>query len=316
MSHASRILHLVDVFTDTVGAGNRAGVVLDADGLDAAAMLRIAAAAGASETAFGFRASDPADHDLEVRYFSRAHELPLCGHATIAFHHVRAQELGLRSAALRVKTGAGVLAVGIQSQDERIRVVMTQRAPRVLKTLSAQETAQVHAALGLAASDAVTEWPVQVVCTGHAKVIVPVRDWPALAALAPDRERLIAISAWVGATGYFPFTLDAQRDDVLYHGRMFAPASGVDEDPVTGNAHGPAGFYLLERSHLQLVPGATCHYRAAQGETMGRPGVIEVSLNRQSDGSVCVRITGDAVIAGRVAMDFGAQAGACHGSLL
>jgi len=44
--------------------------------------------------------------------------------------------------------------------------------------------------------------------------------------------------------------------------------------------------------------------------------VIEVSLNRQSDGSVCVRITGDAVIARRVAMDFGAQAGACHGSLL
>lgn len=300
MERATRCLHLVDVFTDTVGAGNRAGVMLDADGLDAPTMLRIAAEAEASETAFGFRSSDHVSHDLEVRYFSRAHELPLCGHATIAFHHVRTLEHGLPAGRLQVKTGAGVLAVDIERDGGHTRVAMTQRTPRVLRTLSMQEAAQVHAALGLAADDAIAEWPVQVVCTGHPKVIVPVRRWAALVALVPDRERLIELSRWLGATGYFPFTLDAQRDDVLYHGRMFAPASGVDEDPVTGNANGPAGFYLVERGCLAIPRDGVCRYRAAQGETMGRPGLIDVCLSRLPDDRMQVQVSGDAVIAQRM----------------
>ena len=302
METVARTLYLVDVFTGTIGAGNRAGVVLDADGLDTAAMQRIAASVDAGETAFGLRSSDPADHDLEVRYFSRTRELPLCGHATIAFHHVRALEHGLPTGTLRVKTGAGVLPIDIVRNGDGCRVVMTQREPRVLHTLSPSERSQVQAALGLAEADAMMQWPAQVVCTGHAKVMVPVRRWAALDALSPDRARLIELSGRLGATGYFAFTLDVQRDDVLYHARMFGPASGVDEDPVTGNANGPAGFYLLSRGCLAIPSDGVHRYRAVQGETMGRPGLIDVYLSRGADARVRVQVTGDAVIAQRRAI--------------
>lgn len=298
----ARSLQLVDVFTDTVGAGNRAGVVLDADGLAAADMQRIAASVDASETAFGFRSGDPEQYDLQVRYFSPTREIPLCGHATIGFHHVRSLALGLATQTLRVKTGAGILPIQIVREDGLCQVVMTQRTPQVLRTLSAQERAQVHGALGLVDSAAVSDWPSQVVCTGHAKVLLPVRTWPALAALMPDRERLITLSELLGAAGYFAFTLDRQRQDILYHGRMFAPASGVDEDPVTGNANGPAGFYLLQHGRLKMPADGTCRYRAAQGETMGRPGVIEVILSADGARGVRVQVTGSAVVASQVSV--------------
>lgn len=122
-------------------------------------------------------------------------------------------------ARLRVKTGAGVLPIDIvrdgDGDGDGCRVVMTQREPRVLHTLSPSERSQVHAALGLAEADAMMQWPAQVVCTGHAKVMVPVRRWAALDALSPDRARLIELSVGLGATGYFAFTLDVQRGDVL-----------------------------------------------------------------------------------------------------
>ena len=68
-------------FSDDPAGGNPAGVVLDASGLDDAAMLAIAAEVGFSETAF---VTARRRRRLAVRYFSPLAEVPFCGHATIA----------------------------------------------------------------------------------------------------------------------------------------------------------------------------------------------------------------------------------------
>jgi PhzF family phenazine biosynthesis protein len=65
-----------------------------------------------------------------------------------------------------------------------------------------------------------------------------------LHSLQPDMDKLAEISAEVGCNGYYVFTLHPEND-VLVHGRMFAPAIGIQEDPVTGNANGPLGAYLV-----------------------------------------------------------------------
>ena len=75
-------LTIVDAFTKTPGEGNRAGVVLDAAGLDAEAMQRIAAVVGASETAFLL--SPPGEGPIRLRYFTPTDEIDFCGHATVA----------------------------------------------------------------------------------------------------------------------------------------------------------------------------------------------------------------------------------------
>ena len=77
---------------------------------------------------------------------------------------------------------------------------------------------------------------------------------------------------------------------------MFAPAIGIPEDPVTGNANGPLGAYLV---HYGIVrPGdGLFSFTAAQGEKMGRPGRMRVEVDVQNGAPACVRIVGEAVIA-------------------
>ena len=71
-------------------------------------------------------------------------------------------------------------------------------------------------------------------------------------ALKPDLARLAELSPQIGSNGYYIFTLDTDADDDAFvHGRMFAPAIGIDEDPVTGNANGPLGAYLVRHGLLQ-----------------------------------------------------------------
>jgi len=96
-------------------------------------------------------------------------------------------------------------------------------------------------------------------------------------ALKPDLSSLTEISGAIGCNGYFVFTFDSASDDILTHGRMFAPAIGIPEDPVTGHANGPLGAYL---THHKLVPieGDAFSFQSRQGEAMGRPGTVEVSV--------------------------------------
>ena len=54
---------------------------------------------------------------------------------------------------------------------------------------------------------------------------------------------LAQMSKVINCNGYFVFTMDSKEEDILTHGRMFAPAIGINEDPVTGNANGPLGVF-------------------------------------------------------------------------
>lgn len=105
---------IVDAFTQRPGAGNRAGVVLDAAGLSVESMQRIAAAVGASETAFLL--SGPDGQGVRLRYFTPTDEIDFCGHATVATFHLLA-ERGLlpRSGTIRLECAAGTLDVELEA---------------------------------------------------------------------------------------------------------------------------------------------------------------------------------------------------------
>ncbi len=84
-------VYQVDSFTRQKFSGNPAGVVSNADGLTEQQMQQLARELNNSETAFIFAGQKP-DYDVEVRYFTPTTEVPICGHATIAAHYVRAVE--------------------------------------------------------------------------------------------------------------------------------------------------------------------------------------------------------------------------------
>ncbi|WP_363800420.1 PhzF family phenazine biosynthesis isomerase [Lysobacter firmicutimachus] len=114
MSRNYRVFQ-VDAFTRRRFAGNPAGVVLDADRLSEAQMLAIARELNNSETAFVLAPRDDS-HEVWIRYFTPTVEVPVCGHATVAAHYVRAQVLGARGR-LRQLTGAGVMQIDIEPAE-------------------------------------------------------------------------------------------------------------------------------------------------------------------------------------------------------
>jgi PhzF family phenazine biosynthesis protein len=86
---------------------------------------------------------------------------------------------------------------------------------------------------------------------------------------------------------------------------MFAPAIGIAEDPVTGNANGPLGAYLVRHGMAGNAPQGGFAARMRQGEAMGRPGEVrvEVSIDPKTGQPAAVRIAGDAIIAFRTEIE-------------
>ncbi|MEU5951986.1 PhzF family phenazine biosynthesis isomerase [Streptomyces sp. NPDC047525] len=299
-----RTLYQVDSFTTTPFTGNPAGVILDAEGMTEGDMLAVARELNNSETAFVLPA-DGADHDVRVRFFTPTTEVPTCGHATVGAHFARAVEYGLPSAELVQKTGSGLRQrVEIHRDGDRVRIGMRQGAAMFGPELDGTQVDRLLRALGVAAGDLADVGPVQVVSTGHSKVLVELRARAVVDGLRPDPAALTALSREVGSNGFFVFTRDTAEagPELLTWARMFAPAIGIAEDPVTGNGHGPLGAYLVHHG-IVPAPDGTLAFTGRQGVAMGRPGEVAVRVEAQPDGTLLVSIQGDAVTAFRTRLD-------------
>jgi len=292
---------LVDAFTTTPGKGNRAGVVLDASGLTTEEMQAVAKTVNVSETAFMIPASDRDGYDLEVRYFTPSIEVPICGHATIGSHFARAEAFGINKDRLVAKTGAGILPVDIVTENGVRKIVMTQGSPSLTPPYDDSICCEIHAALGLTLDDVSADLPIQEASTGHSKVMVPIKSVETLDGMTPDMEGLTKCSNKIGCNGFFVFAFNDAPDLCLTSGRMFAPAIGIEEDPVTGNANGPCGYYLTEHG---VLPDEKKHtYKGRQGVAMGKAGIIEVIVHRHADGSKTIQVAGTAVDAGEITVE-------------
>jgi PhzF family phenazine biosynthesis protein len=287
-------LYQVDSFTTEKFSGNPAGVIPNADGLTELEMQKIARELNNSETAFIF-SPDADDYDVHVRFFTPYKEVPICGHATVAAHYVRALEIGLGTTRVMQKTGAGILPVDIIRNQNDYHIIMTQGKIEFGALISGENKKTLLSALGITEEDMLKNCPVQIVSTGHSKVMIGIKQSTVLNQLKPENSALTKLSEVIGCNGYYVFTLDSKQSDILAKGRMFAPAIGINEDPVTGNANGPLGAYLV---HNKIVAhnGEIFRFNARQGEAMGRMGTIGVEVRIDQDEPIEVKISGNATV--------------------
>jgi PhzF family phenazine biosynthesis protein len=211
----------VDAFADRPFTGNPAAVIpLDAWLADEA-MQAIAEENNLSETAFTVPASGDADYEL--RWFTPTCEIALCGHATLASGHVLIEREEVR---FRTRK-AGVLTVG------RDGAALTLDLPATLVKPASNDA--LLQALGTPDAEMFLSY-----AGAEATAIVLLSDAAAVRACAPDMKALagIDVMAIVTATG------DEGYDVVS---RVFVPAWGVDEDPVTGSAHAALAPFWAER---------------------------------------------------------------------
>jgi PhzF family phenazine biosynthesis protein len=287
-------VHQIDAFTRTPFTGNPAGVVLNADGLDEAQMLAIARELNNADTAFIFSA-DGADHDLRARFFTPRTEAGFVGHATVAAHYVLSRRRGA-SERLRQKTKAGIFDIEVRGSGDERRIAVRQSNPPIGRILNDRERLAVLDALALATDDLDDRCPLRIVGTGSSRLMVGVRGTEQLKQLRPDPGRLNTLSAQLGAAGYFVFTLATQAEGCLTEARMFCPALGIAEDPVSGNAHGLLGVYL---SRLGLLKAGNAGERTSfcglQGHYLQRPGRVTVELEMHEGTIDAVWIVGQAI---------------------
>ncbi|HEY5592814.1 MAG TPA: PhzF family isomerase [Paludibacter sp.] len=289
-----RLIYQIDSFTNERFKGNPAGVVMNADGLSDDQMQMIARELNNSETAFLF-APDTNDCDGIIRYFTPKTEVPTCGHATIAAMYAKAIEEKPDSCVLRFKTQIGILPFEIMKTEDDYQVIMTQGKFELSPVLEVDRLIELLAALDLKYSDTDKRCPIQIASTGHSKVMIGLKRRGKLNAMIPNYAALTDLSKRINCNGYFVFTFDSDRNDTLTYGRMFAPAVGINEDPVTGNAHGPLGGYLIQNKIVDYQNNQF-EFNGRQGIEIDRPGVVNVRVNIENDQPSLIRIKGDAVV--------------------
>ena len=209
----------VDAFAGQPLTGNPAAVMPLERWLDDALMQAIAAENNLSETAFTVP-SERGDADFDLRWFTPAAEVELCGHATIAAGHVL-----MTGQSVRFATKSGRLIVS--RRDDLLELDM--RAAN----LSEVHEPELCTALGL------VDAPVWLADGYNDAAIIEVADEAAVLAVQPNFVKLKGIHRMAVVTAR------GASEDVA--SRVFVPYLGIDEDPVTGSAHAALVPYWVPR---------------------------------------------------------------------
>lgn len=285
-------IYQVDAFTTTPLTGNPAGVVVDADGLTAEQMQRIAREMFVSETVFVLP-STRSGADLQIRWFTPQTEVPLCGHATIAAFHVLAQESLYNMKAdgryqFQVETKSGILPVGVRKNATSIEVFLGLHPPTFRR--AGQYKLDAMRILNINLDQIENRMPL--VMTDY--LYVPIRRLHTLYSMKPNFSAMNQFLLNRDLTGLCTFTTETVDKTSHLHSRFFAPPVGINEDPVTGSANGPLGAYLVEYGKMKM-DGETMTFIGEQGDVIGRKGRVTIEVTHRSRKVKDVRIGGTAV---------------------
>lgn len=235
----------VDAFTNRPFAGNPAAVCVLPEAAPDAWMRDVAREMNLSETAFLVRRPD----GFDLRWFTPAVEVDLCGHATLASAHVLWEDRHLAPGEqARFHTRSGLLLAARRGEWIELDFPAKPATP-------AEPPPGLLKALGFEAAEVSRNQFDYLVETGSEEAVRAAA--PDLTALRKVEARGIIVTARASTPGYD------------FVSRFFGPAVGVDEDPVTGSAHCALAPYWASRLGKTAMTG----YQAS-----ARGGVVRVRL--------------------------------------
>jgi trans-2,3-dihydro-3-hydroxyanthranilate isomerase len=257
----------VDAFTDKPFGGNSAGVTIG-DDLTKEEMQLIAREMNVAETAF-LAKSDKADFNL--RWFTPATEVELCGHATIASLHFLYENryIGNHSE-IKFDTLSGVLDCRVENGKYFMQIPL-------YKTEEYNDNKEeILSALGLYEDDLDKSLPS--IMIEHRYLYTYVKKLSKLKEIKPNFKDLLKIQKKYNIGGNVIFTKETYEKENFAHSRFFAPFYGIDEDPVTGSANGPLMLVLIKLGIVKDT-GDEIALTFEQGDIIGRPGRVSVKFS-------------------------------------
>ncbi|UHQ22277.1 PhzF family phenazine biosynthesis protein [Lysobacter sp. 5GHs7-4] len=268
----------LDVFADRPGAGNPLAVVLDAQGLDDAAMQAIARWTRLPETTFVFAPTAPGA-SYRIRMFSPRREVPFAGHPSVGTAHV-VLSAGLAEAVdgrLLQEGVAGLLPLAVDGDGaSRTIAVRTPRA-RVLETASAEDPRLSAALRGLPLG----ALPPALMDGGRRWWLAELRDEAALRNATPDWAAIGALAESTESMGLCAFARADAGNDYDLVVRAFVGAPAQFEDAASGAANATLAAWL---QHNQALPGRDGRYTVSQGREVGFDARLQLRVD--ADGEV------------------------------
>jgi trans-2,3-dihydro-3-hydroxyanthranilate isomerase len=285
----------LDVFADRALAGNPLAVVLDSDGLDTVAMQQIAREFNLSETVF---VQPPADsrHRANIRIFTPGLEMPFAGHPTVG--------TAVLLAGLDHKGQAGDYLFGLEELIGTVPCAVTlgegaAYARFDVPVLPSERgapaaTVLIADALGLSVEDIGFEnHSPTLFGTGFPYTFVPVRSLEAIGRIRINTSLWLQAFGQEGLGAAYAYTRQTAQPTSSFHARMFSPGDGIPEDPATGSA--VAGLSGVIARFDDLDEGHR-HFRIEQGFEMGRPSLIDLTMQIEGTRLLSASIGGHAVV--------------------
>ncbi|WGL15977.1 PhzF family phenazine biosynthesis protein [Microbulbifer bruguierae] len=208
-------IYQADAFTSELFKGNPAAYVPLSSWLDDKLLQQIAAENNLAETAF----TVPAGSGFELRWFTPGEEVPLCGHATLVTAHLLWTELGFSESEIHFYTRSGELIV--RREDELLAL-----------DFPAQQNSEIPLSENYAHALGAEPLRALEVAGSNDQLLLEFAFADVVANLSPDMRALLKLP-YKGLI----CTAPGEGFDCDFVSRFFAPAIGIDEDPVTGSAH-------------------------------------------------------------------------------
>ncbi|MFB9235991.1 PhzF family phenazine biosynthesis protein [Plantactinospora siamensis] len=250
--------------------GSPTAVVDDAEGaLSDAERCRVPARCGTSHAVF-VTPSAP-DDVVRLRFFTAEAELPACGHGTVAALAVLAARHAGAEGEFRLRASGRAFTGRTLRRGDRVQAAFDP-GPVILREPTPAEFGLVSAALGVTPD--LLGPGVRVASLGRPRLLVPVATAEAVAALAPDQDRLRAACEQAGLLGCYVHSMPTGGGRLV--ARMFAPAIGVPEDIANANSTACLAAHLADRGFPEL--------RVDMGDALGVPATITTATQRTASG--------------------------------
>lgn len=295
---------LVDAFATSAYSGNVAGVVPDADALSDRQMQAIAAELNLSETTFVLKPTRE-DASMRFRWFTPTSEVNFCGHATLAGVHALLESGRVpwgspgegAFAFPPVETRSGVFALAVQrSAAHASPPTIWLDMPNCEPLNEPVNVPTVCRHLGL--EPGLLDPAVRPITTADRDILLAVRDTPTLLGLTPAMSDLARFCTSQRLRGVMVTTIHPLSRGVVAHSRFFAPAFGIDEDPVTGSAHGPLALHLV-RCGVVPIENGHAEFLCMQSKAGIRSGVVRTIVDLTSGQSPRVCVGGQCITTAR-----------------
>ncbi|WXR62477.1 PhzF family phenazine biosynthesis protein [Peptostreptococcaceae bacterium AGR-M142] len=272
--------YTLNIFSDDLNGGNKAGIVLGANDLDKNKKQEMAKKLNFDDITFISKSNDA---DFKLEFFTPNNELELCGHGTIGSFYLMKEKNMIKEGTYKQETRSGILNVDVMDD-----IIYAQQS--IPKIYGRVERFVICEALNISKEDLMLDYPIRTVSTGLKHIIIPVKDLDTLNKIEPDFEKIKSISRRYDVVGFHLFALETNNPKNTISVRNFAPRYEINEKSATGTSNGALATYL---HHYNLLKDYS-NIKIEQGYKLNKPSLINVKLEIEDEEVVSVKVGGNA----------------------